>query len=164
MFRYQKWWGISRQAEQLSAYYETPGSKLSFVHIREGLAVLRNVKVCVVPQLNGPLDTFPLNSVICSIGFQLGAVPPGRQAVCFCLFRRNGIQHSKSDIMITTGLTVCISLQSRVLFVKLQAGRPRGRSSSPSGGKNFHFSTSSRPALGSTQPPIQWVSGFFTRG
>jgi hypothetical protein len=27
------------------------------------------------------------------------------------------------------------------------------------GGENFHFSVSSRPALGSTQPPIQWVPG-----
>jgi hypothetical protein len=25
--------------------------------------------------------------------------------------------------------------------------------------KNFVFSTSSRPALGSTQPPIEWVPG-----
>jgi hypothetical protein len=30
-------------------------------------------------------------------------------------------------------------------------------SSSPGEGNNFHFSMSSRPALGSTQPPIQWV-------
>jgi hypothetical protein len=29
----------------------------------------------------------------------------------------------------------------------------------PVGGKNFHFSMSSRPALGSTQHPIQWVPG-----
>jgi hypothetical protein len=35
----------------------------------------------------------------------------------------------------------------------------RGRSSSPGRVKNFLFSTSSRPALGSTQPPIQWVPG-----
>jgi hypothetical protein len=33
------------------------------------------------------------------------------------------------------------------------------RSSSPGRVKNFLFSTSSRPALGSTQPPIQWVPG-----
>jgi hypothetical protein len=39
----------------------------------------------------------------------------------------------------------------------LRAGRSRGRSSSPGEGKNFHFSKSSRPVLGSTQPPIQWI-------
>jgi hypothetical protein len=39
----------------------------------------------------------------------------------------------------------------------LLAGRPRGRSSSPGRVKNFLFSKSYRPALGSTQPPIQWV-------
>jgi hypothetical protein len=40
-----------------------------------------------------------------------------------------------------------------------RAGRPRVRSSSPGRVKNFHFSISSRPALGSTQRPIQWVLG-----
>jgi hypothetical protein len=39
----------------------------------------------------------------------------------------------------------------------LRAGRPRGWSSSPGRVKNVIFSTSSRPALGFTQPPIQWV-------
>jgi hypothetical protein len=34
-----------------------------------------------------------------------------------------------------------------------------GGSSSPGGVKNFHFSISSRPALGSAQPPIKWVPG-----
>jgi hypothetical protein len=33
------------------------------------------------------------------------------------------------------------------------------RGSSPVRVKNFLFSTASRPALGSTQPPIQWVLG-----
>jgi hypothetical protein len=41
----------------------------------------------------------------------------------------------------------------------LQDGRPRGRSSSPGRVKNFLFSTSSRPALGSIKPPIQCVPG-----
>jgi hypothetical protein len=39
----------------------------------------------------------------------------------------------------------------------LWAGRPRGQSSSPGSVKNISFSTSSRPALGPTQRPIQWV-------
>jgi hypothetical protein len=42
--------------------------------------------------------------------------------------------------------------------------RPRGRSSSPGTVKNFLFSTSSRPALGSTEPPIQWVLGASSPG
>jgi hypothetical protein len=44
------------------------------------------------------------------------------------------------------------------------AGRQRGRSSNPGRVKNFLFSTSSRSALGSTQPPIQWVSGALSPG
>jgi hypothetical protein len=39
----------------------------------------------------------------------------------------------------------------------LRAGRPWCRSSSPGTIKNFLFSTSSRPTLGSTQPPVRWV-------
>jgi hypothetical protein len=46
----------------------------------------------------------------------------------------------------------------------LRAGRPRGRNSSPGGVKNFLFYTSSRPALGSTHPPIQWVPGTLSPG
>jgi hypothetical protein len=44
-----------------------------------------------------------------------------------------------------------------LLFDWLRAGRQRGRSSSPGRVKNFLFSTSFRPVLGPTQPPIQWV-------
>jgi hypothetical protein len=46
----------------------------------------------------------------------------------------------------------------------LLAGRPRGRSSSPGGSKNFNFSMWSRPALRPTQPPIQWVPGVLPPG
>jgi hypothetical protein len=46
----------------------------------------------------------------------------------------------------------------------LRAGRPRVRSSSPGRVKNFLFSKSSRPALGSTQPPIQWEPGALSPG
>jgi hypothetical protein len=46
----------------------------------------------------------------------------------------------------------------------IHAGRPKGRTSSPCRGKNFHFSTLSRSALGPTQPPIQWVPGAFSPG
>jgi hypothetical protein len=46
----------------------------------------------------------------------------------------------------------------------LWAGRPRCQSSSPSRVKNFFFSTSSRLALESTQPPIQWVPRVLSPG
>jgi hypothetical protein len=46
----------------------------------------------------------------------------------------------------------------------LRARRPRGRSSSPGRIKTFLLSTSSRPILGSTQPPIQWVPGSLSPG
>jgi hypothetical protein len=46
----------------------------------------------------------------------------------------------------------------------LRPGRPRGRSWSPSKVKNFLFPMSSRPALGSTQPPIQWIKGSLSPG
>jgi hypothetical protein len=39
----------------------------------------------------------------------------------------------------------------------LQAGWPRGRSSSPGRDINFLLSTSSRPVLGPIQVPIKWV-------
>jgi hypothetical protein len=39
-----------------------------------------------------------------------------------------------------------------------------GGSSSPGRVKNFHFSISSRPALGSTQPPTKWVPGALSPG
>jgi hypothetical protein len=38
-----------------------------------------------------------------------------------------------------------------------EAGWPRERSSSPGRGKSFLLSTASRPVLGHTHPPIQWV-------
>jgi hypothetical protein len=39
------------------------------------------------------------------------------------------------------------------------AGRQRSLNSSLGRVKNFLFSTSSRPALGSTHPPSQWIPG-----
>jgi hypothetical protein len=46
----------------------------------------------------------------------------------------------------------------------LRAGRQRGRSSIAGKIKNFLSSTSFRPALGSTEPPLQWVPGALSSG
>jgi hypothetical protein len=52
-----------------------------------------------------------------------------------------------------------IKLQPRKKNVTFWAGRLRGRSSSPGRGKIILLSTASRPVLGLTHPPIQWVLG-----
>jgi hypothetical protein len=46
----------------------------------------------------------------------------------------------------------------------LWVGQPRGQSSSPGKGEIFLLSTMSKPALGPTQPPIQWVPGALSPG
>jgi hypothetical protein len=46
----------------------------------------------------------------------------------------------------------------------LRAGWPTGRSLRPGRSKNFFLTKSSRPSVGSTQPPVQWVPGVFPRG
>jgi hypothetical protein len=60
------------------------------------------------------------------------------------------------------------NFQSRGSVVRysdwLRVGRLRGRSLSPDRVKNFLLSKLSRPALGSTQPPIQWVPGALSGG
>jgi hypothetical protein len=53
---------------------------------------------------------------------------------------------------------------SRNSAIAVATGRTRGRSSSPGRVKNVLFSKSSRPVLGPTQPPIQWVLGVLSPG
>jgi hypothetical protein len=43
--------------------------------------------------------------------------------------------------------------------VSLWTGQPRGQNLSPCRVKKFHFSMSSRLALGFIQPDIQWIPG-----
>jgi hypothetical protein len=52
-----------------------------------------------------------------------------------------------------------LMLQTSVIrtAVVLRAGQPRSRDSSLGRVKNYYFFMFSRPALGSTQPPLQWV-------
>jgi hypothetical protein len=47
--------------------------------------------------------------------------------------------------------------QQSLYFISVTVQALRGWGSSPGRVKNYYFSISSRPALGSTQPPIQWV-------
>jgi hypothetical protein len=56
-------------------------------------------------------------------------------------------------------------LGSSVSSVWLRAGRPDDRGSIPGkGGMIFLLASVSRPALGPTQPPIQWVPGLPSPG
>jgi hypothetical protein len=64
-------------------------------------------------------------------------------------------------------MSICTSKGSRDSSVGIETGYglddQRGGSSSAGRVKNVHFSISSRPALGSTQPPIKWVPGALSR-
>jgi hypothetical protein len=60
---------------------------------------------------------------------------------------------------------ICWSWDSAVdIATGYELDEKRGRSSSPDRFKNFLFSMSSRPVLGSTQPPNQWVPGVLSPG
>jgi hypothetical protein len=92
---------------------------------------------------------------------------PGRGWIskCFlitCSYKFNSNYQSRSRVGLLV-VTVCIFYFSRYSDY-LRAGRPRGRSSSPGTVKNFLPFTSSKPALGFTQPPIQWVPGALSPG
>jgi hypothetical protein len=62
--------------------------------------------------------------------------------------------------MTNTSFELHILLENHVTNI----GRLRCRSSSPGRVKNFLFSKSPRPALGSTQPPIQRIPGALSPG
>jgi hypothetical protein len=64
-----------------------------------------------------------------------------------------------SDYVLETASTAVEPRQSSRYSDWLQARGPRDRRSSPGTVKNFLLSTWSRPVLGSSQPPIQWVPG-----
>jgi hypothetical protein len=60
--------------------------------------------------------------------------------------------------------TVQYLTYSNNLWNWLRTGRPDDRSSIPGRGKGFFLLPLSRPALGPTQPPVQWVPGVLSPG
>jgi hypothetical protein len=69
------------------------------------------------------------------------------------------------EMLYVVNTTNLFYLRKRSQFSDwLRAGRPRGWSLSPGRVKNFLFSTSSRPVLGPTQPPIPRVPGALSPG
>jgi hypothetical protein len=72
---------------------------------------------------------------------------------------------TSAEVKDTPTYTILLELWWRSRYSDwLRAGQQRGRSSSPGRVKNFFFSTSSRPALGSTLPPNHWVPGALFSG
>jgi hypothetical protein len=73
-------------------------------------------------------------------------------------------------VLVTIIIIIIMALQPFVgagiaqSVERLATGWTTRGSGSPGRVKNFHFSISSRPALGSTQPPIKWVPGALSWG
>jgi hypothetical protein len=102
-----------------------------------------------------------------------------RYITCHTTLEERQQQHNRHARVCTDNKhfkSVCLQFRQRTEYIMVQArtaqsysnwlraGLPRGRCSIPGGVKNFHFSMSSRQALGSTQPPIQWVLGTLSPG
>jgi len=60
---------------------------------------------------------------------------------------------SNEPLMLTVGIATGYGLDDRMIRVRF-----------PVGAGNFYFYTVFRPALGPTQPPIQWLLGILSLG
>jgi hypothetical protein len=69
------------------------------------------------------------------------------------IFKRLFVYHLNRSRDIVVGIATVYGLDDRMVGVLV-----------PVGVKNFHFSMSSLPALGSTEAPIQWVPGALSPG
>jgi len=89
----------------------------------------------------------------------------------FCVrFRQakssKGLRNLGKTLVLTLGLVYELFVSRVAQYsVWLRAGRPGDRGSIPGKGQRiFPLISVSRPALGPTQPPVQWVPGVLSQG
>jgi hypothetical protein len=86
-----------------------------------------------------------------------------RCKVISALLRLHGTQHSLKHYVQIESRKSGSSVGSYSVW--LRAGQPDDRGSIPSRGERiFPLNSLSRPALGPTQSPVQWVPGFLSPG
>jgi hypothetical protein len=68
------------------------------------------------------------------------------------------------NLFSSSFMSIFVTVSSSRYIDWLRTQRSRSRSSSPGKVNKFHFSISPRPAVGSTQPPVQWVLGGLSPG
>jgi hypothetical protein len=90
-----------------------------------------------------------------------GSIPSPVGAVHIHIPGHNQLTHTTMNFL--TGLACLNDLIQYRRHLGVKHGL-RGWGSSPGGVKNYYFFMLSRLALGSTQPPIQWVPGALSRG
>jgi hypothetical protein len=132
---------------------------LCLTKLRQEITVLRMPKFHYRDDVCSPVDPiFSWMNPIHNLTFNLL-----RSIVILSSYLGPG--HSRSLTQILHTFLITHNTQTRSRYSDwLRTGRPRGRISSPGRFKHFPFSASSRPALGSTQPPFRLVPGGFYPG
>jgi hypothetical protein len=90
--------------------------------------------------------------------------PANHHSTNFSIIVINKGWHNKPIGSRSVGWTQLDSTPHYTNLKNIRTGRPRDRSWSPGRVKYFLFSTSSRPALGPTQLPVQWVPWALSTG
>jgi hypothetical protein len=93
---------------------------------------------------------------------------PHYKSINLSTSRERSVQSSQVTILfiiLNNSASMCLTLSPKYFKRILTSdNKPVFHFYSPERGKFFLLSTSSRPTLGPTQPPIQWVRGHFPRG